>query len=341
MFAKHIGVISLLAVLNGSLLPAFAQDDKAERQPKPVLRILGKFGAWTQRVIFSPDGKTLYCSFRSEKEKPAVVRALDVESGKIKQEFPGGHQIALSPDGKILAINRSQAKRVSIWATDPFRELGELMTENAALAAEFLADGKILAVTNASWSENEGVVEFWDWDKKSIVRSFKVGEHILGMVAPAKGKSILINFGDGEVGVWSSETGVEKRRLHSPTNRTEDVRRLNTDRLEDRVLGASAKAVYIWQPEDWKLVKTIPIQVKGPWPESVASDGKRVYVVSPTNSPFGIIGELKSYDIDTGDMKMIYRLLGFRSYAMKVSPDSKKLIVGTANGDIVEFQLDK
>jgi RNA polymerase sigma factor (sigma-70 family) len=120
-------------------------------------------------LVFTPDGKTL----ASVGDHAAgTVRLWDVASGKergrLECQYGDGRLLALSPDGKTLAVTGSN-NTVRRWDITTGRELdAERGTQGAVHTVAVAPDGKEVATGGS-----DGVVRFWDRATGKELRSFR------------------------------------------------------------------------------------------------------------------------------------------------------------------------
>ena len=160
--ASQEGIISLCDTANGK-----------------VIRQMKDHKAWVQTVLFSHDGKQL---FSADREKS--IRIWDIATGKqIAQLADSGDDLALSPDGQILAVAsgfNEKDKAIRLWdlktkkllkkldAVDGtrFRVMNPAYENVQVDNVAFSADDKWLVAIRS----NPGSAVLWDWknDKEFI-----------------------------------------------------------------------------------------------------------------------------------------------------------------------------
>lgn len=132
---------------------------RTDRPERPIqwldMAEVGVSGSAATFMAFSPDGRRLYVSGAG----PTV--AFDVASDRAMLTFPGTGGLALSPDGRTLAVSNTD-NSASLMDTASGKLRARLVGHTAAVtAAAFSADGRLLATasddnTVALWSTREG-----------------------------------------------------------------------------------------------------------------------------------------------------------------------------------------
>ena len=121
-------------------------------------------------VAFSPDGSQLAIPFGAELEAPDGVEIRDVRSGERIARLRSAsdvHQVAFSPDGRLLAGSQPEGG-VVLWETDGWEQVGQppaLSGANTA-ALDFSPDGRTLAT-----SYDDGTVVLLDVESQQAVGS--------------------------------------------------------------------------------------------------------------------------------------------------------------------------
>jgi Periplasmic component of the Tol biopolymer transport system len=178
--------------------------------------------------VFSPDGRTLYFTFRPWSGDNTVyqVIAMDVATGKQREIYRTGRSlfgIALSPDGRTLATIR----QVSVWNTrgeqdfelvlvpsagGPARIASTFRAERASVSGSFTPDGKRVLVLRSSTSRPGAPNDVGITDAVSIdLATGKLepvniqGRPLSSLALDSSGKQILFTAGTGKSEMWIAE----------------------------------------------------------------------------------------------------------------------------------------
>jgi RNA polymerase sigma factor (sigma-70 family) len=147
------------------------------------------------RMVFSADSKTLVvqCDDATIHIWDAASRTEKMKSRASKDDFGG--QIALSPNGKILATAWLAGKRVRLWDTRTLKELPPLLKQPEEFMGciAFSQDGKQLAASSITGP----TIRIWDLASRKEVKQFQGKAYqIFHMVFSTDGKYLVA--GDGE-----------------------------------------------------------------------------------------------------------------------------------------------
>ncbi len=157
--------------------------------------------AW---LDFSPDGTRVYAGAAG----PTVV--FDLSSGESIRSFDGEGALALSPDGRSIAI-LSGPTTVGVFDTTDGQRQAELVGHDALVtAAAFSPDGRRLATVS-----NDESVAVWDVATGQRVHLLEghVGS-VLGVDFGVDGTTLYTSAADGSIIIWDIEgAGGVARRL--------------------------------------------------------------------------------------------------------------------------------
>jgi WD40 repeat protein len=193
------------------------------RLPDPTMTCFGP-EAFLSAAI-SPDGKMLIAT-----ENHGAVHAWDLASGRELyrlQGFPSAG-LALSPDGKTLAVSRGagDGPKLAVWdlpTRQRIREFGADARPNLALA--FSPDGKVLvagdyaptAVGAAKAVDGASSVRLWDVATGRQLRELK--GHTGGVNAVAlspNGRTLVSASHDATLRLWDPAAGKQVRKIQVP-----------------------------------------------------------------------------------------------------------------------------
>jgi WD40 repeat protein len=166
-------------------------------------------------VFLSPNGDTLISAgYRS-------IEMWDVQSGRRRRQIALSEAspldvagFDLSPDGKLLAVNRLQGKQMRFWDLTSATEVHPFGDDApSAGRAAFSPSGELLATLD--WG-NPPAVSIWDMRKGKKVRTVEGGEAFTSVVRPLafspNGKMLAFAHHNG-VRVWDLAAGKELHQL--------------------------------------------------------------------------------------------------------------------------------
>ncbi len=167
---------------------------------KPISKIQMDDDTWMTLlpgVVFSGNGKVLAVPLLDEKK----LALCDVATGKVLskvEKFERGSVVALTSDGKMLAVGNPKFDEVRLWDVAASKEFG--VWENLKGGANDLAfsgNGRVLFVAN-----NREVVAWSVARKKEIDRLSGHREAITVLAVSRDGKYLASGGGDKAVRLW-------------------------------------------------------------------------------------------------------------------------------------------
>ena len=202
-------------------------------------------------MVLSPDGKVL-----ASATTDGVVQLWDPKRGRERcdpielgtQEV----QLALSPDGKILATLPvgSSSNSLRLWDTGTRRELDHLAGEPVdARALVFTPDGRSLATAG-------GPPTVFGLDAKRPLRTFKSSRSVArSMAVSPEGSTIATAGTDGVVTIWDVPVGVPFATLKGPARPVLSV----AFSPDGKTLASSGvdRTVRLWDVASWTERATI------------------------------------------------------------------------------------
>ncbi|HEY7156078.1 MAG TPA: sigma-70 family RNA polymerase sigma factor, partial [Gemmataceae bacterium] len=186
-------------------------DDYGDPLPDGVIRRLGTLrfrhgGRVIHRLLLTPDGKTLISSDYYGSRKVCVW---ELATGRLLRQFPGTYdekEIALSPDGKLLAI--SQEKAIVVWDLASGKEVRRFALPYANALA-FSPDGKTLASVSHLWDVATG---------KQIARWDLGSDNPTLLSFTPDGKTLIVGgYSDSKIGLWDAASGKMRKELDAKT----------------------------------------------------------------------------------------------------------------------------
>jgi RNA polymerase sigma factor (sigma-70 family) len=316
-----------------------------------------------ERLVFSPDGKTLaiIVSLGGNYE----IRLWDLRNGKelvALQHQRHMQDLKISPDGKLLA-SLSLDDRLHLWDTITGKEKDSVAEKAEKLA--FSPDGKSIATVLPDGSvrirDSDGLAEM------ATLRSSKRNGYTSSMTYSPDGKRLAVG-GEEDVVLWNVGEGKEERRLpqQAVKNVTSGaVKRLTFAPDGKTLVCASTNMIRLWDVATGKELHDRPGHDSGVSCLAVSPDGKllasadsrepALYIWdAPSGKPLYRIpvqdGSVRSCLFSSDSKSLIYAMtsegaIGFVDLATR--KESRRYSIEDLNGrprrwtDVISFCLSQ
>jgi WD40 repeat protein len=154
------------------------------------------------RPAFAPDSKSLLWS-----DEKGTVHLIDLTGERQPRAFAGGtkaDQLALSPDGKLLAVLREDSSKVVLWDTTSARRVRVYHAENVRYWSRiaFDGDGKVLVCVG-----REGMTAFEATSVEVKYSRETREERPAALVLAGDGQTMASVDLFGLVNLWQAQTG--------------------------------------------------------------------------------------------------------------------------------------
>jgi RNA polymerase sigma factor (sigma-70 family) len=223
-----------------------------------------RHGGWLMDVLVTPDGRTLISAGGRS------VEIWDAQTGRRKRKiaFPQApsHYVSgvdLSPDGKLLVVNRYERNKMRFWDLPSGAEVYPFGDEAPeAVRARFSPDGKLLATHDA---QRPFSVSIWDIQKGKKIRTIEGTGALSWFVrslAFSPDSKLLAFPGETGVRVWDLVAGKELYQLDAGTKTPMGCVVFSADGKRLAAAGNPAKhekehAIYLWDMETGKKAGTL------------------------------------------------------------------------------------
>ena len=193
---------------------------------------------WVYQLLFTPDGRRLISTSPDD-----TTRIWDVASGRQTHKLvsPGLSRLAVSPDGRWLAVN---GRSTAVWDLATGQEKVRMTTAGGELA--FSPDGRQLAEVGGGVRRNEpGTVTLWGVSTGMAQRAL-IGHksRVYGVDFSRDGRMLATGDAEGHLFLWELASG---RKRHEFVGHESAIRSLAFS-PDGRLLAASSPEapVYVW-----------------------------------------------------------------------------------------------
>jgi WD40 repeat protein len=244
---KEIGRHTLALTLSGNWSSYLAPDGRLFARPeedgksitlldpltgKEISRAQGC--DYPANIVFSADGSLMTC-----RSKQGMVHVWDTASGKVRTRFKASSfdidRIALSPDGKRLALTGRADNAVHVWDVTPGREVHSFTGHRGGpLTVAFCKDGKEIATVSRDGSLVGPIVTWADWSlrrwdaasgtERAVIQANLQGEALYAVFS-ADGQRLAMILHNGTLRLWDVQSGKELRSWKVPTRETTEIRK--------------------------------------------------------------------------------------------------------------------
>jgi WD40 repeat protein len=261
-------------------------------------------------AVYSKDGK-----FLASGSKDKTARIWDAASGKELHRFQESEElvdVALSPDGKLLATETLRAVR--LWDVVSGKEVHRFNDGGRGLRSlAFSPDGKVLGWAGVLWDAATG---------KEVCRC--EGALIGDMAFSPDGKTIAAGGDDNGVYLLDSATGKELPKSAARWNHgTQNVVGFTRDGKGLVLRGEDDGGLHLCETATGKEIREYATDKESPQVAVLAPDGKTLAAATD-------FGAINVWETATG--KRLYRLKGpeeringGRAWALAFAPDSRTL----------------
>jgi WD40 repeat protein len=289
---------------------------------KEVLRLRGH----EQDVIsaaFTADGRGLITLCRAKR-----ICHWDIKTGQLQKtltlELPQWRTLALSADGRTLAVVPYSREPVVLWDTDTGKERVRLQgaPAGARYGLAFTADGRTLATHWADEGADESTISLWDTATGRPLRRFGIPAGAAGFLQFSPDGRTLLSTGNVPlVYLWDVATG--KPLLHHPAHEGQISSLVFTPDGRTLVSGSHDGTLRLWDAATGRPTKALTGHRWGVNAVALLPDGRAVL-------SSGTDGTLRLWDLAAG--KEVRRLdidddpqargtLNYQVLCMALAPD--------------------
>jgi WD40 repeat protein/DNA-binding SARP family transcriptional activator len=290
-------------------------------------------------VAFTPDGKLALSSSGAASPnvqvQDASLRLWDLSSGEQLQAaaLPVDviMQVAVSPDGRRIALAAATDGLIRIWDLATWQEVGRLEGHAGPVTGvEFMPDGQRALSVSV-----DGTLILWDVPGRQIIHRFSGhGEGLWSLAISPDGRTALSDSGDSSMVLWDLESGQELRsfvRADPPA----DSGSSGMVYLPDGRTAISCEQdgeLIEWNLSTGEELRRLGQHASLRTRIVVSRDGRMV-VTS------GMDGSLMLWDLEAGEL--VRRSIGHGVlFDLVASPDGASILAGSSDTTIVRWRLD-
>lgn len=308
-------------------------------------------------LAFAPDSKTLAVAGRNKSRDPSQdhrVTLWDLATKRVRNTIAvRGRpiEVAYSQDGNVIATCFDRVEgdasfgQVQLFDTRTGQERMILETGDQVGRISFSRTDSLLAVY--TWrADTDWVIDLWDLDTKSIVRTLEVS-NISAQCMVTTQSGTLCMGGGLTVDLWRLRDGAKVATDKSDELMTmglaywprgnliaQGATRVAVAGVPVRINEPLTGAVRLLDGSTGDLRQTIEITRGGVTAVAMSPDGSKLSVGSVPNLSRPGAGEVSIWDVETGGMYKILGTLSRPIFAIAFSPDGRFLAASDESGMI-------
>lgn len=287
----------------------------------------------TKRLYLSRDGRRVGVIgiARGDGVPNQEAHVWEVSSGRFirrtKGYAMGVNSVALSPDGKLLAVGNFDGL-VRLWDPRKGSLLRVLPQGKSVWSVAFAPDNKTLLVGSGELLRSG---EARLWDARTGKLKYVLAGHlqaVRGVAFSPDGKMAATACEDGNVRLWDVRSGALQKTFSDNTHSVFSV----AFAPEGRTLAAGSfdRKLRLWNTETGALIRTMQGHAGGIYSVAFSSDGKTVAA--------GMQDRLVDvWNAETGEFKFSLMVSSLRVPSIAFTPDGRSLLAGADDGQVTRW----
>jgi WD40 repeat protein len=210
-------------------------------------------------------------------------------------------KIALSPDGRLLAVVPYSSEPVRLWDATTGKLRGTLQGEGTAgkYGLAFSPDSKILATDWPEGRDDKATISLWDTEIRQLIRRFSISRQDAFLQFAPDGHTLLSDSTLGMACLWDIRTG--RQMLRRPAHEASVNALAFTPDGRKVLSGSQDGSVRVWEAAMGQPISELPGYLRYVAALVVLPGGQAVL-------SGGYDAELHVHDLQTGKMRRLILL---------------------------------
>lgn len=192
-----------------------------------------------------------------------VLKVMDIAAGKElfswkdSKSFNGMTKgMNFSPDGRLLAVRRADANKVTVFSVREGKAIGTLALKNWAYDLSFSPDSKTIAIACDFYVSASREIVLWQIGNQKPTYTWGIAHgNQTGISFSADGKKLAAAGGDNAIHVWDLVEGREQFVLRGHAGTVYDLRFLPDD--QELLTGSSDGSLRLWDMKSGAHLATL------------------------------------------------------------------------------------